>query len=236
MLVFPTTLISDIRELQVSLTDGPDRNANNFTNYTYPDQSIGTAPAAGKTRHVVAVAVSDSDDSPNQTITAIQHSPDGIVAYTSMTMLRNEHDNIDGFGHCIAMAIAEFPTGTTSYFRITTSGGTQSNMNLAVYSLIDLRSMTPIETEYSFGDDVTALAFNLDLMGGGVIIGAAQCRNNMDSLTGFTSTANNNNVTAIVGHKTSPVFLDEHTVTALPALAPPFLTVADMNFMAVSLY
>lgn len=236
MLVFPTTLHSDTRELSVSRAYDPNRNANNFTNYTYPDVTIGSAPPAGKTRHLVVVAISDSDDSPNQNITAIQHSPDGVVGYTSMTMLRNEHDNISGVGHCIAMAIGEFPTGTTSYFRVTTSGGTQSNMNLAVYSLLDLHSTTPIETEYSIGDNVTQVAFNLDLWGGGVIIGAAQCRTNISSLSGFTETDLNNNSTAIVGHKTSPTFIDEHTVTALPELLPPFVTVADMNFMAVSLF
>lgn len=236
MLVFPTTLHSDARVLEVSRTYDLNREGDNFTNYTYPNVTLGAAPAANRTRHIVAVAISDSDDSPNQFITAITYSPDGVVAYTSMTILRNEHDNISGYGHCIAMAIAEFPTGTTSYFRITTSAGTQSNMNLAVYSLIDLRSTTPIETEYTIGDNVTSLSFNLDLWGGGVIIGAAQCRASIDSLTGFTETDLNNNSTAIVGHKTSPTFTDEHTVTAVPSLAPPFVTVADMNFMAVSLF
>lgn len=240
MLVFPTTLHSDARVLEVSLTDGPDRNGNNFTNYTYPTQSIGAAPSAGHTRHILAVAISDSDDSPGQSISAITYSPDGIVAYTTMTALISGHDNFNTWGYNAMMSIAEFPTGTTQYFRVTTTAGTQSNMNLAVYRLIDLRSATAIDSAYSgaAGNDAEFVTLNLDVYGGGVVIMAAQTIRSspMSSLSPVDSSTFNNNESVIVGHKALATFQDEYAVTATPTLLPPFVPVVDMNFIAVSLF
>lgn len=240
MLVFPTTLHSDARVLEVSLTDGPDRNGNNFTNYTYVDMALGAAPSAGHTRHILAVAISDSDDSPNQSITAITYSPDGIVAYTTMTELISSHDVHSGWGYNAMISIAEFPTGTTQYFRVTTSAGTQSNMNLAIYRLIDLRSTTPVDTAASgaAGNDAEFVTLNLDVNGGGVVIMAAETIRSspMSSLSPVTSSTFNNNESVIVGHKTLETFQDEYAVTATPVLAPPFVPTADMNFIAVSLF
>lgn len=230
MLVWPATMHGDPRILTATWRDKVF-SGGDLATYNSISIAIGAVPAAGHTRHVVVLAMGVSSGS--GTFFESMELTDGFTTvYGEMTILENFTVVVSGRRYKAVLGIKEMTTQTSVSVRVNFTGN-QLECSVALWTLEDLISTTPVDVATNSVDNGVSLAVNIDVPGGGICVAMAQVLNPNDwtSFTGTGSNLRENDQATIAIDVRPETFQDELLLTADPVPAATDQVIIAASFL-----
>lgn len=231
MLVWPgVTLWGEPRILVPTFRDKLFSGAD-VANYNFSQIAIGSAPAAGHTRHVVVIAMAVSTGAANA-FSDLQLLFGDFSSSPSMTIVENFSVVIDGQRYKAVVGIHEMPTQTTVGPAVSFTAN-QMECSVALWTLEDLLSATARDVRTNSVDDLASISVNVDIPGGGICVAMAHVENPQDwtSFTGTGANLRENSNSTIAIDVRPEVFQDELLLTADPVAATIDQVVIAASFL-----